>query len=138
LPNEIIPPYFVGNRGYGTIPPPMGAYNDPQPKPAGAYDPKNQRDPAQGYNPTTYPPQHGYAPPPAGLSSCRRIYWTRIHQSVSITAKLNSTATTSYTNSHCRRLSSMQGKIIYIHLYHFYRPKKIAFKFAFNLMKIIC
>ena len=55
-----------GNRGYGTIPPPMGAYNDPQPKPAGAYDPKNQRDPAQGYNPTTYPPQHGYGPPPAG------------------------------------------------------------------------
>ena len=46
----------------------MGAYNDPQPKPAGAYDPKNQtqRNPAQGYNPTTYPPQHGYAPPPAG------------------------------------------------------------------------
>lgn len=52
------------NRGYGTIPPPVGAYNIPQPKPAGAYDPRYQRDPSEGYNPAAYPPQPGYSHPP--------------------------------------------------------------------------
>ncbi|XP_063444876.1 membrane protein BRI3-like [Mytilus trossulus] len=55
------------NRAYGAIPPPAGAYNDPHQKPAGAYDPRYPRDPSQGYNPTTYPPQPaGYAGPPPG------------------------------------------------------------------------